>query len=440
MTVDKLRFVHLSDIHFSHRAAQFGFDPDLVLREAVIEDIARMRATLGPIEAILVSGDIAYAGKKVEYDSAAVWLDDAAAAAGCDPTAVWMCPGNHDIDQDVIKANPLIQDSHDKIRSFDSFQDRDRELTRRLVQPDARALFYAPLAEYNEFSARYQSAFFADEHNYAWEHDFALNDGSVLRLRGLNTALLSGLSDFEKSLFLGSRAWTFSKRSGVEYMTIAHHPPSWLADVKEAQNAFEQHARIQLFGHEHDQRIQPGRDWMKLFAGSINPHRSEPAWKPGYNIIEVHVESLEKRRLAVDVHAREWQPSPPLFRALEDRGQEKVHSVRIEIDDLPADFVGAQSHDPMAGDDASAARDGSMSDPPPATPPSDDAIFRTIVYRFFRLSLSKKNEIVGHLRLADDSDNRLTDVERFKLALVRAKTQGQLGAVHDLIEKLEIAP
>lgn len=434
----KLRFVHLSDIHFSYRQASFGFDPDSALREAVIADVADKRAELGPMDAILVSGDIAYAGKAAEYDDAAHWLDALTEAAGCDHSDVWLCPGNHDIDQAVIASNPMLQDSHDKIRSFDHFHERDRELTNRLVQPAARQLFYAPLAAYNDFAARYQSAFFADDLNFAWEHDFVLNDGSVLRLRSLNTALLSGLADVEKSLFLGARAWTFPQRSGVEYLTIAHHPPSWLGDVKEASAALEQHARIQLFGHEHDQRIQPGRDWIKLFAGSVNPHRSEPGWKPGYNIIEAYVENGDKRRLVVDVHAREWQPNPSQFRTLEDRGNKETHSVSIEIGDLPQKFV-SQCADSQSEGSALAGAPESMTDRPEATAQREEADFRTIVFRFFRLTLSKKNEIVGHLRLSEENDSRLPDVEHFKRALLRARDQGQLTAVREFIDNLEVS-
>lgn len=430
----KLRLVHLSDIHFSHRQAKIGFDPDLVLREHVVSDISTMRQELGPMDAILVSGDIAYAGKKSEYDNAAAWLAEVTKAAGCDPTSVWLCPGNHDIDHDIIKANPTIQDSHNAIRAVERIEERDAELTKRLIQPQACALYYAPLAEYNEFAARYQSSFFADEHNFAWEQDFPLNDGSTLRLRGLNTALLSGLADFEKSLFLGARAWTFPQRRGVEYMTLAHHPPNWLGDTKEAENALENNARLQLFGHEHDQRIKRGVDWIKLFAGSINPHRSEPGWKPGYNIIEVHVESGTSRQLAIDVHAREWQANPPLFRALEGKGSAKVHSVRIGIDDLPADFTSPIAI--VSPDNFSAGSDN-VSQIVSQDGHGDGVNFRSVVYRFFRLSLSKKNEIVGHLDLARDGDSRLTDVERFKLALLRAKEADQLPQLVDIIDRLE---
>ena len=200
-------------------------------------DIEEMRDRLGGVDAILISGDIAYAGKREEFEDAAQWLDDLCKAAGCGTEAVFMCPGNHDVDQSVIRDNPLIQDGHDAIRRGLSLFERDRALTQRLVQPAARALFYSPIAAYNEFAARYQSSFFADSNTFVWEHDFILNDGSTLRLRGLNTALLSGLADHERGLFLGERAWTLPLHSGVEYMIMAHHPISWLADGREAERA-----------------------------------------------------------------------------------------------------------------------------------------------------------------------------------------------------------
>lgn len=62
--VAKLRLIHLSDIHFSNRIAQIGFDPDEYIRNELKIDVHRQCETLGPASAVLVSGDIAYAGKK----------------------------------------------------------------------------------------------------------------------------------------------------------------------------------------------------------------------------------------------------------------------------------------------------------------------------------------------------------------------------------------
>jgi hypothetical protein len=267
-----------------------------------------------------------------------------------------------------------------------------------------------------------------------WEHDFTLNDNSTLRLRGLNTALLSGLADQEKSLFLGSRAWTLPKHADVEYMVMAHHPPSWLADGRDAKLSFENGARIQLFGHEHDQRIVPGRDWVKLFAGSVNPHRSESGWKPGYNIIEAYIDTTPDRHLKVEVHAREWQGMPAQFRSIEDIGYDQVHRTEIKLPDLPEAMRNKASVTALPSQ-------------APVTPEVENEMeemfvdpqqrFRMAVFRFFRLSLSKKNEIVGHLRLSEESDSRLTDVERFKLSLVRARERDIMDELEKIIDDQE---
>lgn len=433
---DRLRFVHLSDIHFSNKVSKVGFDPDQILRECVVADVKKLRAELGDMTAILVSGDIAYAGKKDEYDDAANWLDAITAAAGCDVTAVWMCPGNHDVDQDVIRADTIITDTHNAVRSNDLFYDKDTALTKRLSEPSAGKLLYSPMKQYNEFAARYESSFSATKKDFAWERDFKLNDGTILRLRALNTALLSDLSDNEGTLFLGSRACSFPKRDGVEYMTIAHHPPSWLADKREAERQFDDNVRVQMFGHEHDQRVLEGKAFTKLFAGSINPHRAEPNWKPGYNIIEISVDSSEGRKLVVDVHAREWHQSPPQFRVVLDRMHNSVHSNKIELEALPADYVPLETTDEITIDHAS--------DTPFVTQYDQSSSglgaqvdFRQIVFRFFRLTISKKNEIVGHLRLVEDDDTSLADVEKFRLALARARERNKLEELMEWIEKLE---
>lgn len=434
-----LRFIHLSDIHFSNHIAKYGFDPDEELRNRVIQDIALMRGRLGPANGVLVSGDIAYAGKRAEYEDAADWLDRVCDAAGCDREEVRVCPGNHDIDQAVIKENSLIQDGHDAVRGKETPYERSRALDQRLSQKEARALFYAPLAAYNDFAARYESSFFADEESFVWERDYPLNDGSTLRIRGLNSALLSGLADREGSMFLGPRAVTIPKQAGVEYLTMSHHPPNWLLDRRDTEIALDGDARIQLFGHEHESRVSPGRDWVKLYAGSINPHRAEPNWRPGYNIIEIQIVDGEHRTLRVDVHAREWQGSPPQFRTIQDRDNAEVHRTEFRLSQLPDGWrsphgVVTTTAATETVDEGCEALCANWTETNVAT---RQHRFRTIVYRFFKRSLSEKNEIVGALRLVDEDDSRLVDVERFKLQLIRARERGQLDELEAMIAKLE---
>lgn len=428
----KLRFVHLSDIHFSNRTASIGFDPDSAMRQAVLDDIRVMRGRLGDSNAILVTGDIAFAGHRLEYNEAANWLADICEAAGCRPESVLLCPGNHDVDQDVIKANSLIQDGHDAVRRGADFYAKNKALIDRLVQPQAKALFYSPMAAFNDFAARYQCSFFADNQSFVWERDFQLNDSSILRIRGLNTALLSGLADVQGSMFLGDRAWTFPKQVGVEYLVMAHHPPRWLGDEDEADRAFNASTKIQLFGHEHDLRVIPGRDWIRMYAGAINPHRAEPNWCPGYNIVEVSVETGESRVLNIDVHARTWQGTPPQFRSVEDVQEKKTFNVKIPLANLPETFHRTSSATPLPP--AESTNREPHEEPAEMDP---DLRFRSAVYRFFKLTLSKKNEVVGHLRLAEEEDSELTDVERFKLALARARERDMMSDLDAILTTME---
>jgi predicted phosphodiesterase len=169
-----------------------------------------------------------------------------------------------------------------------------------------KASLYESLEHYNHFALAYNCCFHADGDNYAWSRDLTLDDGSVLRIRGLNTELLSGQRDLEKSLFLGHSAWSNGREPGVEYLAYSHHPPKWFVDGDDMMQEFANKVRLQLYGHEHDQRIVRTYDSVTLFAGAVNPHRSESNWQPGYNIIEVGVSTREsKRYVQVRIHARE---------------------------------------------------------------------------------------------------------------------------------------
>jgi predicted phosphodiesterase len=426
-----LRLVHLSDIHFSAHASQIGFNPDRDLRSELRRDLADQARKFGKVDALLVSGDIAYAGKRAEYEDAAAWLDELCDAGGCSRSSVFVCTGNHDVDQSILRENWAIQDIHDAVRGGATHHDRDAALMKRLAQPEVRNLLYAPMREYNEFAARYESSFWGSNEAFAWDRDLELNDGSILRIRGMNSALLSGLADRPQSLFLGSHAWTMPRHDGVEYLCMSHHPPNWLLDGPEFELGLDR-ARIQLFGHEHDQRILPARDYVRLYAGSVNPHRSEPNWQPGYNIIDVSVETVrDVRMMNVGVHVRVWRGPPPRFRTHEDRDGSPVHRVSIPLDGwIPPttwtpDTLAPQEHvlmQPSTGE---------------SLPQSSTMAIRDLVNRFFRLTLSQKTEIVGRLNLMDEADKPLPDVERHKRALLRARDNGRLDQVGELVKQME---
>jgi len=62
---------------------------------------------------------------------------------------------------------------------------------------------------------------------------------------------------------------------------------------------------------------------------------------------------------------------------------------------------------------------------------------RELVNRFFRLSISKKSEILGHLDLIVDADRSLPDVERYKRAILRAKERNLLQDLANQVIRAE---
>ena len=69
--------LHFSDIHFNNRDVNRPTDRNLGLRGDTVDDIKKMRAEIGKdVDAILISGDIAYKGSQEEYDYATAWLRD----------------------------------------------------------------------------------------------------------------------------------------------------------------------------------------------------------------------------------------------------------------------------------------------------------------------------------------------------------------------------
>jgi metallophosphoesterase superfamily enzyme len=98
-------YIHLSDIHFGQEKGGDLYIHDDI-KEQILTDAREYVIGLKNEKAdgVIVSGDIAYAGKQQEYVNAGKWLDRLTAAVGCDVTNVQVVPGNHDIDREKITA------------------------------------------------------------------------------------------------------------------------------------------------------------------------------------------------------------------------------------------------------------------------------------------------------------------------------------------------
>lgn len=71
--------LNVADIHFCHPLCNTEMDPNLPYRTELVRDVRARVRELGPVDVILVGGDIAYHGWPQEYDAAIAWLTELAA-------------------------------------------------------------------------------------------------------------------------------------------------------------------------------------------------------------------------------------------------------------------------------------------------------------------------------------------------------------------------
>jgi 3',5'-cyclic AMP phosphodiesterase CpdA len=94
------RILHLSDLH-AREKSQWSTTP--ILKEAKKAIVAE--ASKVNIDLVVFTGDIAFSGKKAEYDIAQAWLDDLCLGTGgmnVDKGQILTIPGNHDVDRSLI--------------------------------------------------------------------------------------------------------------------------------------------------------------------------------------------------------------------------------------------------------------------------------------------------------------------------------------------------
>ncbi len=223
-----MRILHLSDIHF--RAPQCldpATDRDRPYRTRLERDLAKRAAALGPINAILVGGDIAFQADPREYVEARQWLIDLAAICGCDKDSIWVVPGNHDVNRKSCEDTPTMN-AHAMIASADD-DSREWMLEKQLSHNDTgQALFHGHRA-YNDFASKMNCQVYPGR--LFWKQERDLGGGVKIRIHGLTSTLLSGRNgkdDPKGALYLSALQTTLDPAPNVVNLTICHHPPDWL--------------------------------------------------------------------------------------------------------------------------------------------------------------------------------------------------------------------
>ena len=221
---ESLVFIHLSDIHFNKRGLDH-YDVDRDLRDQLERDVSEEMHSVFPIvNRILLSGDIGFAGKKEEYAEARRWPKTLCQLSACDEEDVLCIPGNHDVDRSVYSDSATLQDYHDRLRADDSDK-IDEQIARYMRDSIAQPLLFKSIEQYNDFASIFRCP--SKPAPLAWQHDLKCNDGSILRVHGINSTLASDPTDDNagRKLIVGKVQARPKEERGVAYLVMCHHPP-----------------------------------------------------------------------------------------------------------------------------------------------------------------------------------------------------------------------
>lgn len=229
-------WLHISDLHFGANPHCHRFDQAAVCR-ALVRDV-EMHAP--HIDAIFITGDIAFKAAKEEFGQAAELLKKLMEAADVSDDHVFIVPGNHDVDRkaaDGPKAKPF----------HTAYRNDPMQIESGLTNPDVRVVLMQKLDGFDGFLREHfpKHPRGADGSCVDWCHVEDLDSGGRklrLRLAGLSTVWVSdsldgcrnsGAADFFPNMTITQQqleATVADAKDEEIVLLFTHHPPDWLFD------------------------------------------------------------------------------------------------------------------------------------------------------------------------------------------------------------------
>ncbi len=431
-----LRLLHLSDIHF---CTPFCEDPQLdrdgPIRDALIKDLESIiEKDNQPISAILITGDIAYKADPKEFEFAAQWLDELCDRFSCLPQNVYVVPGNHDVNR--VTARSVMADAVRHRIMAKTGEAREREFRMSLFDQQAGAELIKPMSAYNQFAARYGCDI--SPKSPFWVDKLTIDEGVDLIINGLTSTFFSGENDDVGRLFLGGFQTTFRTEDGCIHLSMIHHPCDWFENSDDVVDELNNGTGIQLVGHKHRGRWDPGLGTVRIAADSIHPDRAEGGYEPGYNILDLRLTNDHEGQPQVTVGAkiRVLQNTPRTFSPKRNIDQTEIFEHHIPVNPritVPASNqpTPAATQPPSDNQKEATAED---TEKEPTQPSKVNG--KEIAFRFWNLKLSQRTQILSELELLAEEHMDLPENERYRAAFKSVK---EMGVVESLLEKVTTA-
>lgn len=428
-----LQLLHLSDIHFC--------EPDCLnerrsrehtVREHLIRDIKEQVETASlKIDAILVTGDIAFKAHPDEFDAAAKWLDRLACILGITSKRIYTVPGNHDVNRDAAEED-VVEFVREKVTSIVNAERKNTTFQKMLSNRYKAELLLHPMDAYNTFAAPYECNI-TDEKPY-WTHEIPITSDYELHINGLTSTFFSGKDDSEGSLYLGPFQANLMRREGVVNLAMLHHPQSWLEDGDISFNqCLKYGAELRLMGHEHVHRVIPDDHGVSVIAGSTNPDRyPEGSWEPAYGLISLSIDKQTDGNdfLDIGILQRIFTPNPASFVSSDTSVDHRIQLINKNHRQLKRSNIEASKPHIQNGVSISEYSEEQ----------SCEVNVKDLVYDFWGLSAKQKRDVVSDLDLLEEESWALSDAHRYTKAMSAAKERNLLEKLFNKIQELKVNP
>lgn len=307
MAARPIRILHVSDLH----AAKSSARDQRLLVDAFLADVRALH-TNEPIDLIVFTGDLTFAGKKDEYVAATeLLLRPLLELTGLPPCRCILVPGNHDVDRALVNR---VVDSGLLVEL------KDREAVNALLESADVSMAAARLQTWFDF----RDDFYAGTVNPTiGALGFRLSvetQGYSVGVLALNSAWRAqGGPDDAGRLLLGEA----EVRQGLDDLSACdvvvaalHHPIDWLRDfdADDARRNFEARRTLVLSGHEHTPNPSVEHSVRgAAFYGRVGCLYQTRDYANSYAVYDYNPASGE-----LAVSSRSWWPKRECFDAATD--------------------------------------------------------------------------------------------------------------------------
>lgn len=239
--MSKIEILHLSDIHCKGQKGNIT-NSKIIMNEMIHTIEKHMKEYQMEVDVVAITGDIAFSGKKREYNEAHeffVRLQKVLTVG----TQFLVVPGNHDVDRVRVSS---VHSLHDTVKD-------KRKLDKLLETPKEIGMFILPkFKAFRIFANQVHPGLYASPKDYFWVKEFPEKNISIL---GLNSSWACESSNDRGNITLGYTQVinAFRQSNSKNKILLMHHPFDWFneKDFYRYRNELLNNCSLILHGHTH---------------------------------------------------------------------------------------------------------------------------------------------------------------------------------------------